>query len=242
MQETIVFLHTHVLVVVLFLLLFAYKTVLLLLNRHEALARARRQTRMLDIIFGTLILVTGGFLLYSYQGVPAWLILKVVLVVLAIPLGIVGIRRESKVLAGASLLLFGYIYGVAETKSLTLQEPGAMQNATSAITATPETDAAETGDASLSQSAEAQQGIVAAMNEAQLSNAKAIYTHLCETCHGADGARGLGGASNLQVSNLSQNNRVHVIEKGRGLMPAFGGQLSDEEVEALATYTMTLKK
>ncbi|WP_276498707.1 SirB2 family protein [Pontibacter litorisediminis] len=242
MQETVVFLHTHVLVVVLFLLLFAFKAALLLLNKHDALAKARRQTRMLDITFGTLILVTGGYLLFSYQGVPNWLILKVALVLLAIPLGIVGIKRESKVLATVALLLFLYIYGVAETKSLTMQQPGAIQNATTNMSATPETDVTETGDIGMSESEEKQQEIVAAMGEAQLANAKAIYTQLCGTCHGADGARGLGGATNLQVSNLSQNNRVHVIERGRGLMPAFGSQLSDEEVEALAAYTMTLKK
>ncbi|CAM3548592.1 SirB2 family protein [Pontibacter korlensis] len=242
MQATIAFLHTHVLVVVLFLLLFTFKTVLLLLNKHKALAKARKQTRMLDIIFGTLILVTGGYLLFSYQGVPSWLITKVVLVLVAIPLGIVGIKRENKMLAVLSLLIFLYIYCVAETKSLTMQNPGPVENATTGATATPETDAAETGDARLGESKELQKGIIGAIGEAQLANAKSIYTQLCETCHGADGTKGLGGAANLQVSNLSHNNRVNVIEKGRGLMPAFGSQLTDEEVEALAAYTMTLKK
>ncbi|MCX2741259.1 c-type cytochrome [Pontibacter anaerobius] len=242
MQATVVFLHTHVLVVVLFLLLFAYKTVLLLLNKRTALEKARKQTRILDIIFGTLILITGGYLLFSYRGVPGWLIVKVLLVLLAIPLGIVGIKRESKVLATLSLLIFLYIYGVAETKSLTMKNPGPIQNATITVNATPETDAAEVGDAGLSESPVAHEEIVAAMTEAQLANSKAIYTQLCEICHGPDGAKGLGGAANLTVSNLSQNNRVNVIENGRGLMPAFGSQLSDEEVQALAAYTMTLKK
>ncbi|WP_299759080.1 cytochrome c [uncultured Pontibacter sp.] len=243
MQATVAFLHTHVLVVVLFLLLFAFKTALLLLNKHKALAKARRQTRVLDIIFGILILITGGYLLFSYQGVlPMWLIAKVALVLLAIPAGIIGIKRENKILSLLSLLLFLYTYGIAETKSLTMQHPGPVTNATTEPYASPETDAAETGDAGLSGSAEAHKEIVAAMSEAQLANAKAIYTQLCATCHGTDGARGLGGAANLQVSNLSQHNRVNVIENGRGLMPAFGSQLSDEEVQALAAYTMTLKK
>ncbi|ARS36750.1 c-type cytochrome [Pontibacter actiniarum] len=244
MQATVAFLHTHVLVVILFLLLFAFKTVLLLLNKHETLAKARSRTKMLDIIFGTLILITGGYLLFNYNGVPSWLIVKVVLVLVAIPLGIVGIKRESKVLAVLAVLIFLYVYGMAETKSLTMQKPGPIENAT--ITPegnkTPETDAAETGDAGLSESAAAHEEIVEAMGEGQLSNAKAIYTQLCETCHGADGTKGLGGAANLQVSNLSLKDRINVIENGRGLMPAFGRQLSDQEAEALAAYTMTLKK
>ncbi|TPE45296.1 SirB2 family protein [Pontibacter mangrovi] len=241
MQATVAFLHTHVLVVVLFLLLFGAKAVLLLLNKHKALAKMRKQTRVLDIIFGTLILVTGGYLLFRYQGdLPAWLITKVVLVVAAIPLGIVGIKRENKALTVLALLLFLYLYGVAETKSLKMKPTAA--SSTTEATATPETDSAEMGDASLSESKEVQQTIVESMSEAQLANAQAIYTQLCQTCHGADGTKGLGGATNLQASNLSQSKRVNVIAEGWGLMPAFGSQLTDEEVEALAAYTMTLKK
>lgn len=244
MQATVAFLHTHVLVVVLFLLLFTFKTVLLLLNKRETLAKARNKTKVLDMIFGTLILITGGYLLFNYSGVPGWLITKVVLVLIAIPIGIIGIKRENKVLAILSLVIFLYIYGVAETKSLTMKKPGPVENATinPKTDKTPETDAVEAGDTGLSESAVAHEEIVAAMSEAQLANAKAVYTQLCETCHGADGAKGLGGAADLQISNLSLKDRLNVIENGRGLMPAFGSQLSDEEAEALAAYTMTLKK
>ncbi|GAB3823516.1 SirB2 family protein [Pontibacter rugosus] len=241
MQATVAFLHTHVLVVVLFLILFTSKTALLLLNKRETLAKVRSNTKILDIIFGTLIVITGGYLLVNYQGIPTWLIIKIILVLAAIPLGIVGIKRENKALAIVSLLLFFYVYGVAETKSLTMQQPGPIQNATTKVAASPETDAAETGDMGFSKSEGAQQEIIASLGDAQLANGKAIYTQLCVTCHGTDGAKGLGGAANLQVSNLSLNNRVNVIENGRGLMPAFSSQLTDEEVQALAAYTMTLK-
>lgn len=242
MQATIAVLHTHVLVVVLFLLLLTFKTALLLLNKKTTLASARHRTRILDIVFGLLILLTGAYLLFSYQGIPAWLIVKVVLVLAAIPLGIIGLKRENKALAALSLALFLYVYGVAETKSLTVQEPGPITNATTSTDSpTPSTDAAETGDKSLSRHPEAHEEIVAALGEAQLANGKAIYTQLCATCHGPDGTKGLGGAANLQVSNLSLNGRVHVIENGRGLMPGFGSQLTDEEAETLAAYTMTLK-
>ncbi|GHA66720.1 SirB2 family protein [Pontibacter akesuensis] len=240
MQAIVAFLHTHVLVVILFLILFTFKTVLLLLNKRELLARARTYTRALDTVFGLLILVTGGYLLASYQGIPTWLIIKIVLVLVAIPLGIIGIKRENKLLALASLLLFLYVYGMAETKSLTMQQPGPVQNATTK-TKPVEMEAAETDDTENNEPAGPQQEIIASMGEAQLANGKAIYTQLCETCHGADGAKGLGGAANLQVSDLSLNDRINVIANGRGLMPGFSAQLSDEEVAALAAYTMTLK-
>ncbi|WP_347157330.1 SirB2 family protein [Pontibacter chitinilyticus] len=234
------FLHTHVLVVALFLLLFAAKALLLLLNKRDMLTRVRKSTRILDLVFGTLILVTGAYLVFQYNGgLPTWLIIKMVLVLIAIPAGIVGIRLENKALTVLALLLFGYVYGVAQTKSLTLYK--AHLTETAIVAETPETDVAETGDAGLSESAAIQEGIVAAMSETQLANAKAIYTQACANCHGATGAKGVGGATNLTKSKLSLNDRKNVIANGRGLMPAFNSQLSEPEVEMLAAYTLTLK-
>lgn len=241
----IAFLHTHVLVVVLFILLFGIKAVLLLLNKRAALAKMRSKTKVLDMIFGTLILVTGGYLLFLYNGgIPTWLIVKIVLVLAAIPLGIIGIKRESKVLTALALLIFLYVYGVAETKSLAMDKDGASRaaSAQNTTTATPEADAAETGDAGLSQSARAQEEIVSAMSETQLQNARSIYSQVCANCHGEDGAKGVGGAANLTASVLSLNDRINVIEKGRGLMPGFGDKLTEQEAQALAAYTITLKK
>ncbi|GAB3193959.1 mono/diheme cytochrome c family protein/uncharacterized membrane protein SirB2 [Pontibacter aydingkolensis] len=241
MQATVAVLHTHVLVVILFLILFTAKAVMLFLNKHSLLDKAKRYTKALDMVFGTLILVTGGYLLYLYQGMQGWLIIKIVLVLLAIPLGIIGIKRHSKVLTALALLIFLYVYGVAETKSLTMRTPGPVTNATTDDDSSPITDAAETGTANID-SKNTTEEMVATIADAQLANAKAIYTQVCETCHGPDGAKGFGGAANLKVSNLSLQDRINVVENGRGLMPGFGGQLTEQEAEALAAYTMTLKK
>jgi mono/diheme cytochrome c family protein/uncharacterized membrane protein SirB2 len=234
------FLHTHVLVVVLFLLLFTYKVVLLLLNKRDTLTKVRNKTKVLEMIFGTLILITGGWMLFNYSGgIPTWLITKVVLVFIAIPLGIVGLKRENKVLAILALLIFVYVYGVAETDSLTMKKETA-ENTT--VISTPETDAAETGDSTLSESPATQQDIVASLNETALTNAKTIFVQQCATCHGEDGAKGTSGAANLTESQLSLNDRKLVIANGRGLMPGFGEQLSEQEIDELAAYTLTFKK
>ncbi|MFD2513054.1 SirB2 family protein [Pontibacter locisalis] len=237
MQETVTALHTHVLVVILFLILFTAKAILLFLNKHKQLEKAKRYTKALDAVFGILILVSGGYLLYLYNGMPGWLITKVILVLLAIPIGIVGLRRHSKLLTILALLIFLYVYGVAETKSLTMQQPGPVRNTTTAPVPgeTPETGAPVISDAG------APEEIISSMNEAQLTNAKAIYTQVCATCHGTDGTKGLGGAARLTISNLSLKERINVIENGRGLMPGFNEQLTEQEAEALAAYTMTLK-
>jgi mono/diheme cytochrome c family protein/uncharacterized membrane protein SirB2 len=236
------FLHTHVAVVVLFLLLFGYKTMLLLLNKRAALEQARKKTQLADMILGTLILVTGAWMIFNYNGeTPVWLIVKIVLVLLAIPVGITGIRKENKILTVAALLVFIYTYSIAQTDSLIMQ-PSTSDTEIPAITETPETDAAETGIVSQTSLVSAQDEIVAAMDATALDNAKAVYTQLCTSCHGQDGRKGAGGAADLAVSNYSLIDRITVIDKGRGLMPAFGKQLTAQETEALAAYTMTLKK
>ena len=234
------FLHTHVLVVVLFLLLYTIKTVLLLLNKKDTLTSLRNKTKVVEMVLGTLILITGGWMLFNYSGIPGWLIIKVVLVLIAIPLGIIGLKRENKILAVLALLIFLYVYGVAETDSLTMTTEGS--NAPAGIIETPETDAAETGDSTLSTSTAAQNDIVASLNETALANAEKIYVQQCATCHGEDGQKGLSGAANLTKSTLSLNDRKQIIAEGQGLMPGFKEQLSEQELDELAAYTMTLKK
>ncbi|MFC6997146.1 SirB2 family protein [Rufibacter roseus] len=225
-------LHSHLLVVILFLLLFLYKVALLFMNKSTALDKARSYTKMLDIVFGLLILVTGAWLAFSYNGSwPTWLGVKILLVLAAIPLAIVGIKKHSKILAGVSLLIFLYVYGVAETKSLKMRpdkrEAAARLQETSLSAEAPTSKAA--GNPILSE-----------MEDTQLANTKAIYSQVCATCHGEDGQKGTGGASNLQQSELSAQERKEVIANGSGLMPGYRSQLTEQEIEALAQYTLLM--
>lgn len=238
------FLHTHVLVVILFLLLFTTKTALLLLNKRAALTSLRNKTKVIEMILGTLILVTGGWMLFNYSGIPGWLITKVVFVLIAIPVGIVGLKRENKVLAVLALLLFVYVYGIAETDSLAMQKE-ITENTT--VIPAPETVVTETGspeaeDTSIKETETAPEAIVASLNQTALTNAQTIFVQQCATCHGEDGTKGLGGAADLTLSQLNLNDRKQVIAEGRGMMPPYGEQLSEQELEEVAAYTMTFKK
>lgn len=237
----IVLLQTHVLVVVLFLLLFTIKVMLLLLNKQNALGKVKKNTRVLDIIFGVLILATGGWLLLNWNGpIPAYLLVKIILVLIAIPLGIIGLKRNNKVLAILALFIFAYVYGIAETDSTTMKsQPEATNEAI--VPETLETDAIETGDSEQMDDEATQEEIVAAIGESTLTNAKSIYVQVCANCHGEDGSKQPNSAPALTVSRLSQNERKLIIEHGRGTMPAYGSQLTEQEAEALAAYTMTLK-
>ena len=69
-----------------------------------------------------------------------------------------------------------------------------------------------------------------------------LYKTYCVTCHGLYGDMGASGAFNLQTSGLTLEERVQVITNGRNAMNAFKSLLSPEEIQAVAEYTLTLKK
>ena len=68
----------------------------------------------------------------------------------------------------------------------------------------------------------------------------AVFADNCAGCHGADGGGGVGPAlaGGAVVESLpDEADQVAVIAGGRGGMPAFGGRLSDEEIQAVTAYT-----
>jgi mono/diheme cytochrome c family protein/uncharacterized membrane protein SirB2 len=220
--------HTHVLVVVLFLILFIIKAFLLFTNKHQTLEKMKKSTKVLDMIFGTLILVTGGYLLFQYNGVPTWLIVKIVLVLAAIPLAIVGIKKHNKPLVGLALIIFIYVYGVAETKSLNMKKEHEAAVDTS-INNTKEEGIDQPADGTaVATDSTAGPDIEGALTGTALANAKEIYTKQCASCHGEDGKKGLGNAADLSVSNLTIDQQKAIILNGKGLMPAFQGQISEQ--------------
>jgi cytochrome c5 len=70
----------------------------------------------------------------------------------------------------------------------------------------------------------------------------AIYTANCQKCHGDDGKAGITGASDLSASTMDINAKLEIVRNGKGVMPAFGGQLNDTEINAVMAYIETLKK
>jgi mono/diheme cytochrome c family protein len=222
------FLHTHVLVVVLFLLLFIVKAFLLFTNKLQTLENLRNKTKVLDIILGVLILATGGYLIFQYNGVPTWLIVKVLLVLAAIPLGIVGIKKHNKPLTALSLLLFLYVYGVAEAKNLNMKKEKPAEVTADKNATVPEEKSAP--------------AISAEMTGTALANAKVIYKQQCGACHGENGKKGISNAADLSVSTLSLEERKIIILQGKGIMPGYQGQITEQEAEELAAFTQTLKK
>ncbi len=81
-------------------------------------------------------------------------------------------------------------------------------------------------------------------NTNQVNNAygKEVYKKYCVACHGETGELAINGAVKFPESQLSAKERVLVITNGRNMMTPFKGLLSEEEIKAVANYTMILSK
>ena len=143
-----------------------------------------------------------------------YLMVKVVLVLLSIPLAVIGIRKENKVLLALSVIILIYVYGVAETRSLTFSRPG-MEG----IIENVEDD-----------------------NYQLESHGKSIYQYHCMKCHGEEGNKMRYDSPDITKSQLSKDERWQIINNGKGMMPAFGNKLDKNEVAALDAYLQTLIK
>lgn len=74
----------------------------------------------------------------------------------------------------------------------------------------------------------------------QLQLGQEIYASSCRSCHGADGGGATGpaiGGSIMESVYPDPADQAELIAQGRGGMPAFGGRLNDEELEAVTAYT-----
>lgn len=111
-------LHTHYLVVVLFLLIYVIKTVLLLSNKNDLLENFTKKIKIPEMIISFLFLATGVFLLtqLSFGGQYDYLLwIKITMVFASIPLAIIGFKKKNKLLASLSLLLLTASFGLAES-------------------------------------------------------------------------------------------------------------------------------
>lgn len=113
-----VLLHTHSIIITLFLLIYLVKTTLLLLNKKENLAKFSALIKIPEIIISILFLVTGIALLIISGPITFYQIIKLILVFAAIPIAVVGFKKSNKFLAVISLLLIilSFVLGAMNKK------------------------------------------------------------------------------------------------------------------------------
>lgn len=219
-------LPTHKIAVILFLVTYLVKTVLLLINKPNALAAYTKGTKVIEIVISVLFLVTGLWLLSNAGAVSTLQIVKFTLVVLSIPIAIIGFKKGNKAMAITAVLLIIGAYGLAEANKA--------QKRRAAGSATVEADGKVETD-------------TASPNYSGVKHGEYIYKNIsgasCASCHGTNGDAQINGASNLTVTMLDKQGIIDVIKNGRNgnKMPAYGS-LKPAEYEALADFVLSLKK
>jgi len=103
-------------IVYLFLLLFIVKSFLFLTGKTVPFQAIRAKTKVLDMILGALVLASGLYLLAVRANIETWVIIKLVVVLGAIPLAIVGFKKENKTLVGLATLAFVCVFIVMKFK------------------------------------------------------------------------------------------------------------------------------
>ena len=107
-------LHTHVLSVSLFLILYLVKTFLLATGKDEALEKITRITKHPERLISVLFLATGVYLLINSGNAGSLVYIKIALVFASIPLAVIGFKRKKSMLAILSVILLLLSYGLAE--------------------------------------------------------------------------------------------------------------------------------
>lgn len=80
----------------------------------------------------------------------------------------------------------------------------------------------------------------AGSDDPALATGGEVFAARCASCHGADGGGGVGpqlGDGAVVAAYPDLADEIAVITDGRGAMPAFGGTLDADEIEAVARYT-----
>ncbi len=93
--------------------------------------------------------------------------------------------------------------------------------------------------------------MVACSVKTPMESGEQVFKKSCVPCHGVDGAGGLRNGlskpardlTNVEFqSNTSDEQLKQTIRNGKGLMPAWGRLLSEQEMNDVITYVRTLKK
>lgn len=143
------------------------------------------------------------------------LLIKIVLVLASIPIAIIGFRKGNKLLASLSVLLIIGAYGLAEMNKVGVDE-----------TPLASTIVADAGSDSYDAKA----------------HGKALYERNCIVCHGPKGDMQGSGAKNLITSELSETESRDRIVNGKNAMAGYGKIYSEEEIDAVHAYVLSLRQ
>jgi len=105
---------THFAVVTIFFLIYLIKTIMLLIDKKEALASFTKKVKVLEMVVSFLFLATGVYLMIQLPEIKPMLIIKITIVFLSIPLAVVGFKKGNKGLATLAFVLILAAFGMGE--------------------------------------------------------------------------------------------------------------------------------
>ena len=218
-------LHTHELLITLYVIIFTIKMVLMLLNKSDSLARFRKRTLVVgEMVIPTLFIITGIILAVMAQTGfgDTWFLIKMILIAISVVTGLIGFRKNSKFLAILTFLIFIYTIMLSYIKDPVLKKhgniiPSGIENTV--------TDPNAPGYNAV------KHGLLLFKN------------YGCNSCHGFDGTLRNHGAANLAISTINDDTITQTIRNGKGsVMNAYGKRLNPLEIHAIALYVKSLRK
>lgn len=209
--------HSHVLLVVLFSLIFLIRTILLATGKKGALTTVTAKTRIPSRIIDVLILLSGGYLAMK-TGFQPVAIVKFICLLALIPVGIIAFKKEKPGLALIGMLIIVYMFSAALTGSPLLKSH--------------QSQVEDTVKDIQSQNP--------GLSEIE-AKGKALYAVHCAVCHGDDGKKGFQGAKDLTQSVMIDSELKSLISQGKGVMPSFSGKVEGADMDAVVAYLLAMR-
>ena len=102
-------LHLHLAFAVSFLASYTIKSILFLSGKQDVFLSYKKKTLLVETLLSVGFLFSGGMLVYlliGFGGYQHWLDPKIALALIGIPIGIIGFKKENKILVALSLAFF----------------------------------------------------------------------------------------------------------------------------------------
>ena len=207
--------HTHKFMVIIFLIIYLIKIYLLLSGKSESLTTFTKRFKIPEMAVSVLFLLTGIGLLMTAAEIRPIFIGKLAAVFVAIPLAIIGFKKQNKVMASLSFILLISAYGMAE------------MNKKSVLT---RLDLSE--DIIID---------VSSADYNMVTHGQALFNTQCVMCHGENGDQQMSGAKDLTVSQMESEEVLLRLNQGKLTMPPYADHFTEHEKNAIVEYVMTLR-